>query len=87
MQLNKVCDKKMKKSLEIAIDLIKNSIRYKTKQIDYTLDSDSATITVFDTKYEHFNATGLIGAISAVDSLNCYLVYNKEMEKVILRIF
>jgi hypothetical protein len=75
----------MKKEMEIVIAVIENSIRYELGQIDFMVEGNS--ITVFEKGHNTFSACSLIGLISKIDKVNCYLDYNKEIDKVQLRIF
>lgn len=76
---------KMKKELQqLVIAIIENSVRYELGQIDFT--NDGNYITVFEKGHNTFHATGLIGLISNIDNINCYMDCN-ESGKVELRIF
>lgn len=75
----------MKKELQLVIGLIENSIRYELGQINYFIEGEN--ITVFEKGHNAFHACSLIGLISKIDKVNCYMDYNKETDKVELKIF
>ena len=76
---------KMKKELQLVVDLIENSISYELGQIDYHIDGNN--ISVFAIGHNTFHSCSLIGLIAKIDKVNCYMDYNKETDKVELRIF
>lgn len=75
----------MKKELKLVIDIIENSIRYELGQLNYIIEGNN--ITVFEKGHNTFHACSLIGLISKIDKVNCYMDYNKNTDKVELRIF
>lgn len=71
--------------MEIVIAVIENSISYNLGHIDFMVEGNN--ITVFEKEHNIFSACSLIGLISKIDKVNCYMDYNKKTDKIQLRIF
>ena len=75
----------MKKELQLVINLIENSIRYELGQVNFTIDNN--TLTLFEKGHSCLYGTNLIGLISKIDKVNSYVDYDRELQKVVLRVF
>jgi len=75
----------MKENLNLVVEVIKNSIWFKIKKIEYSIEPEQ--VIVYSKENMQLNCTDLVGVISGIDSVGCYLNYDYELQKVVLVIY
>ena len=75
----------MKKEIELAIRIVENSTQHDLGQIEYAIDGK--TIKVYAKDSAIFSATSLIGVLSSISNLYCYIDYDKNLQKIVLVVF
>ena len=64
---------------------MENSTQHDLGQIEYVIDGK--TIKVYAKDSAIFSATSLIGVLSSISNLYCYIDYDKNLQKIVLVVF
>jgi hypothetical protein len=75
----------MKANLTLVVEIIRNSTWFKVNLIEYSIEPEQ--VILYSKKSMQLNCTDLVGVISGINSVGCYLNYNHELDKVVLIVF